>query len=359
MTDNRVTRIGIVAAMIASILIIAPPAQAVSGTTLTPTDSLGAEFPSDTGTYDLVLNVVPTGDVTVTVSPDAQVTVDKTTLTFTTLDWFTPQTVTVTPVNDALSEGTHPGVVSHTASGGGYDTEVIDDYTITITDDDNPTVSIADDSGAEGGSVTFNVTLSTASGQTVTVDYDTSDNASATAGDDYTAASGTVTFLPGSVLETITVSTLQDTLDEVDETFTVTLSNPVNTSITGGTTATGTITDDDLPPTVSIADGSGVEGSSVTLNVTLSTASGKTVTVDYATSDNASATAGVDYTTKSGTVTFVPGDIYHGFDVHRYGRRGGRDIHRHPIEPGQRLGRGSGRIRYDHGQHCRTNGVDR
>jgi hypothetical protein len=63
----------------------------------------------------------------------------------------------------------------------------------TIQDNDSPpTLSINDPSAGEGGSATHTVTLSAASGKTITVDYATADNSSAVAGTDYTAASGTL-----------------------------------------------------------------------------------------------------------------------------------------------------------------------
>ena len=157
----------------------------------------------------------------------------------------------------------------------------------------------------------FTVSLSAASGQTVTAAYTTSD-VNATAGADYVATSGTVTFLPGSVSETVTVTVNGDLLNELDETYNVTLSSPVNAAITDPT-GLGTITDDDPEPTLSIDDVPVLEslaGAAGTTNavftVTLSAASGQQVTVGYATAD-VSTTAGLDYVTNSGTLTFAPG----------------------------------------------------
>ncbi|TDO17536.1 glycosyl hydrolase family 18 (putative chitinase) [Mycobacterium sp. BK086] len=127
----------------------------------------------------------------------------------------------------------------------------------TITDDDDasvpqlPTVSVAGATVAEGNSgttaMTFTVTLSKATATTVTLAY-TTGGGSATAGQDYTAASGTVTFAPGSVSQVITVNVLADTTVEPTETFTVVLSNPVGATLVN-TSATGTITNDDTATT--------------------------------------------------------------------------------------------------------------
>src|SRR5439155_14054549 len=100
-----------------------------------------------------------------------------------------------------------------------------------------------------------------------------------------------------------------DNLDEIDEAFTVNLSNPTRATIANGS-GTGTILDNDNPPTVafSLASSSGAESlSPANLVVALSAVSGKTVTGDYAVSGGTATGGGVDYTLASGTLTFVPG----------------------------------------------------
>ena len=110
-----------------------------------------------------------------------------------------------------------------------------------------PELSVADASAVEGEDVTFTVTLSAASTQTVTVEWATSVETGDTAasGTDFTAAAATtLTFMPGDTTAMFTVSTVDDTTDEANETFTVTLSNPSNATLAVGPTATGTIGDD-------------------------------------------------------------------------------------------------------------------
>ena len=107
-----------------------------------------------------------------------------------------------------------------------------------------PSVSITGASVTEGngGAATLSipVALSAATPLPVSVSYATADG-TATAGSDYTAASGTVAFAPGETAKTIAIAVTGDTAVEQDEAFTVTLSNAVNATIAGGT-ATGTIT---------------------------------------------------------------------------------------------------------------------
>jgi len=111
-----------------------------------------------------------------------------------------------------------------------------------------PSISVADATVNEGNSGTsdldFTVTLSKAATTPVTVAYATS-NGTATAGSDYTSASGTVTFAAGETTKTITVKALGDQTVETNETVNLTLSNPSGATIADAT-ALGTITNDDV-----------------------------------------------------------------------------------------------------------------
>jgi Calx-beta domain len=144
--------------------------------------------------------------------------------------------------------------------------------------------------------------------ETVTVDYATADG-SGTAGSDYQAASGTLTFAPGETSQTIIVLVNGDVLNEADETFFVNLSSPVNAVLSDGQGA-ATILNDDPVPTLAINDRSVLEGNSGTTNlvftVSLSAVSGRPVTVNFLTA-NGTATASSDYQTASGTLTIPAG----------------------------------------------------
>jgi len=185
----------------------------------------------------------------------------------------------------------------------------------TIKNDDvpPPTVSVADVSKSEGNSGTsnmvFTVTLSAATTSGVTLNYATSDG-TATAGSDYVAATGSVTIPAGSTSATINVAITGDTSIESDETFTLNLSNLSSNATFARATATGTIVNDDFPPSISVADVSKAEGNSGTSNmvftVTLSAAMATPVTFDYATA-NGTATAGSDYIATNGTATIPAG----------------------------------------------------
>ncbi len=166
-------------------------------------------------------------------------------------------------------------------------------------------LSIADvTSVSESGVMTFTVTLSQASLQTVTVDYVTVAG-TATAAADFTSTSGTLTFTPGELTKTINVTVATDALDEDYETFFVQLSNAVNAPITRAQ-ATGTITDDDATPSLAINDPAAVtEGANINFAVTLSAVSGRTVSFDWMTANN-TALAGSDYSAVTTTTVTIP-----------------------------------------------------
>jgi len=114
-----------------------------------------------------------------------------------------------------------------------------------IANQPKPTLSINDVTVTEGpGYASFTVTLSSPSSFTVTVNYST-DNVTATAGEDYVASSGTLTFSPGTTAKTISITILDDAIySEDQETFAVNLSNPISATILDGQ-GIGTILDDD------------------------------------------------------------------------------------------------------------------
>lgn len=183
----------------------------------------------------------------------------------------------------------------------------------TILDNDPAvTITVGDLTVAEGGgSATFTVRLSSASGQTVEAVYETH-VITAAADADYVPMSGTLIFAPGELSKAVTVTILQDVLDEPSEQFELHLSGLVNAQF-GDALGIATITDDDPIPTLGISDGEVLEGDSgttaATFTITLSAASGQPVTVRYATA-NGSATGGPDYVPQPlTTLTFAPGEV--------------------------------------------------
>jgi len=175
-----------------------------------------------------------------------------------------------------------------------------------------PTLSVSDATLVEGDAgstmATFTVTLSQVSSQAVTVGYTTADG-TATAGSDYLTTYGPLTIPAGFVSQSVSIAVNGDRDYEPDETFYLNLTSPTNATLADAQ-GTGTITDDDPVPSLSIGDVTVRRGASGTttaeLPVTLSAVTYETVTVAYMTSDG-TATAGTDYVPTSGELSFPPG----------------------------------------------------
>ena len=182
-----------------------------------------------------------------------------------------------------------------------------------------PAVSIGDAAVSESLSGTtnavFTLSLSAATGRTVSVELLTADG-SATAGQDYQPASGTFTFAPGETSKTFTVVVNGDTLDETNpETFFVDLTNPVNATIADGR-GQGTINNNDTPVLqfVGVALSANEGGHGISVLVTRTGNASGFLTIDYATTDG-TASERSDYTTALGTLRFAPGETTKIFTV--------------------------------------------
>ena len=216
-----------------------------------------------------------------------------------------------TIVVETLQDDDYEGSEAFTVRLGNPTGASLDDDTGEGTIDDNddpPRVFIDNDPTVdEGDTARFEVKLSAQSILPVRVRYATMDG-TALVNSDYTATDGTLTFPARTTSRTIDVRTREDNADEPDtETFMLELSDPEDATLGNRSTGTGTITDDDDPPEVTIGDAPAVtEGSPALFPVTLNAASGKMVTVMYRTMGD-TATAGSDYMTTTGKLEFGPG----------------------------------------------------
>lgn len=182
-----------------------------------------------------------------------------------------------------------------------------------------PSISVRDAIVVEGNSgttqATFVVALSGASSQSVSCSFATS-NGTATAGSDYTATSGTLTFAAGEIEKPVVVLVNGDTVDEAQETFFLDISNVQNATV-GSSRGTGFISDDD-GPTISINDVTITEGNSgtkaATFTLTLSGSSVEAIAV-RATTTPGTATASSDYNSINSVITFQPGTVTRTVDV--------------------------------------------
>ncbi|HVK11272.1 MAG TPA: Calx-beta domain-containing protein, partial [Gemmataceae bacterium] len=179
-----------------------------------------------------------------------------------------------------------------------------------------PTIEVSDSEAAESVNppplnytTPFGVYLDAPTTIPVTVSYATADG-TATAGADYLARSGTVTFEPGETRRVVSIPIVNDDVYELDETVVLNLSEPSFGTI-ADPQGLGTIRNDDAAPTfraTGVAVDEGNAGTTpATFTISLTGATAVPATVTYATID-AQARAGSDYTAASGTLTFAPGE---------------------------------------------------
>ncbi len=194
--------------------------------------------------------------------------------------------------------------------------------TVSITDNDVPTVSFSQASKSASEATTsasFTVTLSSASTKSVTVKYALANGGTATSGADFTLPAGTLTFAPGEVSKTIAFTIANDTQDENDETLKIGLSTPSNATLGSVSVATYTIVDNDASPaarfdfrTATGAPTSTVDASESTSRITvpiiLSAAAGRPITVNISAATGGTAILGTDFSLSSSSVTFAPGE---------------------------------------------------
>lgn len=185
---------------------------------------------------------------------------------------------------------------------------IVDGLGVATLNDNDPSLSIDDVVIAEnGGSVNFTITPSAiCGGANIDVDWTTANNTALSPGD-YTASAGTATILAGNPNVTVSVPISNDGVSELDETFFVNLSNPINAVILDNQ-GLGTINDDDTVPNISVNDDTITEGANATVTVSLSAIAGSDITVDYTTVPG-TAVAVNDFTATAGTLTIPAGSL--------------------------------------------------
>ena len=227
---------------------------------ITVTESGGSTNVTESGTtdsYTLVLYSQPTADVVITVTSQntsTGTTASPSPLTFTTANWDTPQTVTVTAVNDDQAEGAHTTTITHTASSAdsNYNGKTFSNITVNITDNDSAGVTVTESAGStdvteSGATDSYTIVLTSQPTANVVITI-TSQNTST----GVTVASSPLTFTTANwdTPRTVTVTAAND--DQVEG---------VHTTI--------------IPHTASSADSNynGISISNVTVYITDSTPS--------------------------------------------------------------------------------------
>ena len=310
-------RYAVVPAALALCCLLAPPgagAQATQGVTVSPsavsvTEASGS---ARTATYAVVLDKQPTGDVTVDVESGdtAAVTVSPASLTFTTTNWDTAQTVTATGVDNDVDDGLQRTVtLTNDPSGADYGSVASATVTATLIDDDTRGITlseealrVAETAGLSGGSPTYTVKLESKPTANVTVSpVSTNTNA--------------VTVSPSSLTFTTTNwSTAQTvTLSGVNDANTGNVEADVYHTVSGGDygktnagSVRATLLDDDAATlhvsteSVTVTEASG-SGNTATYTVRLSRQPTADVEVRPSSNNRGAAVA-------SGPLTFTPQD---------------------------------------------------
>ncbi|MCE5228214.1 hypothetical protein LLG95_01275, partial [bacterium] len=166
-----------------------------------------------------------------------------------------------------------------------------------------------------GGVARLSLTMSQSSSVPVTVQYQV--GGTATAGSDYVAPAGSVTFNAGQIERQIDLTILEDTAIEPDETVVLTLTGATNANLGDRSVHTLTIVDDDCPAVSFLAPTATAQESSGTVNCTLALSDpiSKSVTVQYSVGGNATG-SGVDFDSLSGIATFAPNETQKSIPVH-------------------------------------------
>jgi hypothetical protein len=282
--------------------------------TVTATDATASETAGDTGTFTITRTGSTAAALTVSYAMSGTATngTDYNSLSgsVTIAAGSATATVVVTPIDDVLVEGNETAILTISANAA-YTVGSPSSATVTIADNDSlPTVTVtatdATASETAGDTGTFTITRTGSTTAALTVSYAMS--GTATNGTDYNSLSGSVTIAAGSATATVTVTPIDDVLAEGNETAILTISANAAYTVGSPSSATVTITDNDVPTvTVAATDAAASETGPDTGTYTITRTGSTTaaLTVNYAMSGTA--TNGTDYTTLSGSVTIAAG----------------------------------------------------
>lgn len=286
------------------------------GVTVTPTTITTSEAGA-TASFDVVLTAPPTIGNSVTVPIGATMPAEGTnptaSLTFSGGDWDTPQTITVTPVDDALADGNITYTMVNgpaTSADTGYNNLAVADVDVTNLDNEGTGVTVSPltvSVGENGGTDTFSISLNTAPGvgETITIPITSSDTNIAT-------VSPASVMLTNTTPVVITVTGVNNDIDAGNAGFSVVVGDPSSTTpgspydlLADNDTAdvTGTSVDDDTAA-ITVAPTSGLTtteaGGSDTFTVVLGSEPTGNVTIGVSSSDDTEGTVGAP------TLTFTP-----------------------------------------------------
>jgi hypothetical protein len=262
----------------------------VASVAFTPASGMAVSEGGATVTYAAVLTAQPSGTVTITVNPGAQLTVSPTTLTFTAGDWNTPHTVTVAAVDDSLAEGAHGGTITHGITGGGYDAVVVPNQAVAVTDNDAAGVSVT------GGPVTVAETGTSTTVMVVLTSQPTAQvsvNLASTAAGEASVSPASLLFTTSdwNVPRAVIITGVDDLVDDGDQVVSIQIPVPTTADPTYAAIdpadVTVTVSDNDaralvVAPTAVVVN---EQGATAAVQVRLASQPTATVTVSATVSD--------------------------------------------------------------------------
>ncbi len=296
-----------------------------------PGDGLITNETGSTDNFNVVLNAAPAANVTIpaiTSSDTGEVTLSPSSLTFTTLNWSTPQPVTLTGIDDALIDGTQAVTISFGATSSAdpsWNSLAVSNATAYNLDDEIPaTPGVIVSAGSSNlvsennTSGSFEVVLKSQPTANVTIIAAVSDATEGTITAPFAGASGTLTFtnLNWSTPQTITVQGVDDANADGNQPFTITL----GTTASGDPVYSGTfnppdvsfinVDNDSAGITVNVGDGvitkeHPTSPLSDTFQVVLNSEPTASVTINVSVSDITEGTITTPFAGTSGTLTFT------------------------------------------------------
>ncbi len=207
-----------------------------AGITVSPKTGLTTTEAGGTDTFTIVLDSAPTADVTIALSSsdDTEGTVSPVSVTFTPTNWKSPQTVTVTGVDDTEADGDQPYNIV-TAAAASTDTNYknlnADDVAVTNTDNESAGITVTPTSGLEttekGGTATFTVVLKKKPSADVTIPVSSSNTAEGT------VSPASLTFTPANwdSPQTVTITGVDDAIVDGDQPYTILLGEATSTDV--------------------------------------------------------------------------------------------------------------------------------
>lgn len=289
------------------------------GITVAPTSGLTTTEDGGTDVFSIVLNTQPTDDVTITLYSDdtGEGNISPSSVTFTDINWDTPQTITITGVADYIVDGNISyNIITNTVSSADTDYNGLNPDDVSATNIDNGleplvTFNIASQSSInETGSLTITVDLNFPLGVDVSIPFSINAISTATNPSDYNISTSPVVIPAGNTTTAITLTIAEDAIDEINETVVIEMGTPTNAEQGSITTHTATITDDDPLPSVSFTNTSQAsinESGSITVTVELSSLSAFDVNIPFVINASSTATTDIDYTISSSPIVITAG----------------------------------------------------